>query len=109
MPGLTAEQIQALMQGRSRKGLYLAKLNEFVSSGEGGVCVHDEWPLEFADKNATATKQGFENAKNSKNAPAGSDGIIVINNDEKTFLINPAAAGVEAPAAEVEQETADVA
>lgn len=107
MAGLTQEQIQALMAGRTRKGLYLEKLTQFVQSGEGGVCVHDEWPLEFNDKNATAAKQGFENAKNSKNAPEGTDGILVINNDDKTFLVNPNAAGVAVE--DNEAATADVA
>lgn len=108
MAGLSAEQIAQLMAGRTRKGLYRDKLNEFINSGEGGVCVQDEWPVDFADKADTAIKQGFDSAKNSKNAIAGTENVLVINNDGKTFLVNPAAAGVASDSAD-ETDTADVA
>lgn len=93
---LTPEQIAELLSTSRTKGAYIGRLNEFVNSGEGGVCAND-W-AEFSDKKANTLKQGFENAKNSKNAADGSDNIKVLVNDEKVFLINLAAAGVGAEA-----------
>src|SRR6476619_1403796 len=95
MPGLTPEQIQALMSGSGRKGLYRDKAVEFLNSGEGGVCVQDEWALEFDGKSAATIKQGFQNVKdNTKNPVEGAENLLVINNDDKTFLINTANANV---------------
>lgn len=85
--GLSPEQITALLGASRTKGVYIAKLTEFMGSGEQGVDVAEQWP-ELAEKQASTVKQGFENAKNSKNAPAGVDNVRVITNEEKVYLIN---------------------
>lgn len=95
--GLSAEQIQALLGKTRTKGQYLEYLNTFVTSGEGGVCVNDEW-VALRDKKATTLKQGFENAKEKKEAAEGSEFVKVIANEDKVYLINLTAAGVEAEA-----------
>lgn len=95
MAGLSQEQIQALLGASRTKGVYIAKLTDFMNSGEAGVCVNEEWP-ELADKAHATLKQGFENAKNSKNAPAGVENVRVITNDEKVYLINTGGAAAEA-------------
>lgn len=88
MAGLTPEQIQALLGSTRTKGLYLAKINQFVESGEAGIAVAEEWPMEFAEKAYATVKQGFENAKNSKNYVGQPDQVKVIVNEEKVYLIN---------------------
>lgn len=98
--GLTPEQIQALMSGTKTKGQYVLRLNEFVASGEGGIAVAEQWPLDYgptAEKKIDTVKQGFENAKNSKNAHADAEHVRVIKNDEQVFLVNLKAAGQVAP------------
>lgn len=94
MAGLTAEQIQALLGKTRSKGQYIVLLNQFLESGEAGVCVNEEW-MELRDKKATTLKQGFENAKENKDAAEGSDQVKVIANEDKVFLINLTAAGIE--------------
>lgn len=98
MPGLTAEQITALLGASRTKGQYTTYLGDFLTSGEAGVCVNEQW-VDLKDKKASTLKQGFENAKDNKNAPDGADNVKVIVNEDRVFLINLAAAGVEAPAA----------
>jgi hypothetical protein len=71
-------------------------MNEFIESGESGVAVADEWPMDFgagAEKKAATVKQGFENAKNGKNAHPDAQYVKVLLNDEQVFLINLKAAG----------------
>lgn len=102
MPGLTPEQIAALMSGTRTKGQYVTRLNEFLNSGEGGIAVAEEWPLDFgpaAEKKIDTVKQGFENAKNSKNAHADAEHVRVLKNDDIVYLVNLKAAGQVAPAA----------
>lgn len=96
MAGLTSDQIQALLGQTRTKGVYIARLNEFLASGEQGVCAHDDY-MELKDKAASTVKQGFENAKNGKNAAEGADQVKVITNEDKVYLINLGAAQVEAP------------
>lgn len=86
--GLTPEEIQSLLGATRQKGQYIGRLNEFIASGVGAVCVQEEWPADFAAKQASTIKQGFENSKNSKNAGEGSDNVKVIKNDEKVYLVN---------------------
>lgn len=101
--GLTPDQIAQLVASTSQRGQYLDKFKEFMDSGEAGVNVGDTWP-EFREKKVATLKQGFENAKNHKNAPAGSSDIRVILNDGQVYLVNYAAAGLSAPAVEDEDE-----
>lgn len=93
MAGLTADQIQTLLGKTRQKGIYQEKIKLFLASGEQGVCVNDEW-VELSEKKATTLKQGFENAKDSKDAPEGSEYVKVISNEDKVYLINLAAAGL---------------
>lgn len=95
MAGLTPEQIQALLGNARTKGSYTTAMASFLNSGEAGVCVNDTWP-EMASKKSATLKQGFENVKNSKDAPEGSDTVKVLVNEEKVYLIDLAAAGVAA-------------
>jgi hypothetical protein len=99
MAGLTTEQIQALLGKTRQKGVYIQYLNQFLESGESGVCVNETW-LDMKDKKATTLKQGFENAKENKEAGDGSEFVKVIANEDKVYLINLQAAGVETETAE---------
>lgn len=99
MGGLTPEQIQALLGASRSKGQYIVYLNKFIDSGEGGVCVNDEW-VDLADKKPATLKQGFENAKTNKEAGEGAENVKVMVNEEKVYLINLATAGVAAEDAE---------
>lgn len=92
MAGLTAEQIQALLGKTRSKGVYTTRLNEFVASGDMGISVKETW-VEYRDKQANTLKQGFEGAKEKKEAAEGSDQVKVIKQDEDVFLINLAVAG----------------
>jgi len=94
--GLTPEQIDALLSKTRTKGEYVVSLNEFLSSGEAGVCVNDQWK-QMGGKKATTLKQGFEAAKDKKEANDGADKVIVKTDEEKVYLINLALVqGVEA-------------
>lgn len=95
MAGLTPEQIAQLLGASRTKGVYIQRLTEFMNSGEQGVDAKAEWP-EFAEKATATLKQGFENAKNSKNAPAGVEHVRVITNEDNVYLINQPPAEAEA-------------
>lgn len=99
MAGLTADQISTLLGKTRQKGVYIQYLNQFVNSGEQGVCVNETW-ADLTDKKATTLKQGFENAKDNKEAAPGSENVKVIANEDKVYLINLAAAGIQAPTTE---------
>jgi hypothetical protein len=103
MAGLTAEQIAALLGKTRQKGVYIQYLNQFLDGGESGICVNETW-VDLKDKKASTLKQGFENAKENKEAKDGSEFVKVIANEDKVYLINLQAAGIE-----TEAETADVA
>lgn len=93
---LTHEQIQALLSKTRQKGVYTERMNEFLASGEGGICVNETW-ADLAGKKATTLKQGFEGAKEKKDVAEGADKVIVKSDEEKVYLINLAAAGIELP------------
>lgn len=90
---MTPDQIRAVYAKRRTKGLYTELLVNFIESGEGGVSVKEEWPVQFSDKKATTLKQGFENAKDKKDAPEGAELIDVIVDGEDVFLLNRAVLG----------------
>lgn len=96
MAGLTPDQIKALLGKTRQKGLYVQKLNEFLESGEAGISVKEKW-VEFAEKKDTTLKQGFDNAKENKEAGEGSENIKVIANEGDVYLINLALAAEESP------------
>jgi hypothetical protein len=96
MAGLTADQIAALLGKTRQKGVYIQYLNQFLESGESGICVNEQW-VDMKDKKASTLKQGFENAKENKEAGEGSEFVKVIANEEKVYLINLQAAGVDTP------------
>lgn len=98
MAGLSADQISALLSQTRTKGQYSIYLASFLDSGEQGVCVNEQW-ADLRDKKASTLKQGFENAKDSKGAHADAEFVKVISNDDKVYLINLKAAGLEAEAA----------
>ena len=102
MAGLTAEQIAQLLGKTRQKGQYIQYLNQFLESGESGICVNEQW-IDMKDKKATTLKQGFENAKENKEAAEGSEFVKVISNEDKVYLINLQAAGM-ATEAEAEAE-----
>lgn len=102
---MTAEQIQALLSGTRQKGQYLGYLNEFLASGEAGVCANEQW-IALKDKKATTISQGFKNAKDNKQAAEGSEFVSVLTNEDKVYLINLKAAGVEADAGAVAEPAA---
>lgn len=109
MAGLTPEQIAALLGATRTKGQYVVRLNEFVSSGEAGIAVAEQWPLEFgpaAEKKIDTVKQGFENAKNSKNAHADAEFVKVLKNDDTVYLVNLKAAGQAGATAPETEEVA---
>jgi predicted acylesterase/phospholipase RssA len=86
---LTAEQIASIYAKRRTKGLYQQFLAELLESGENGCDVKETWP-QLKDKKATTIKQGFENAKEKKDAPDGSENVDVIVDGEEVYLINSA-------------------
>ena len=90
---LTPDQITALLGKTRQKGMYIERLNSFLQSGDSGVNVNETWP-EFRDKKATTLKQGFENAKENKEAGEGSENVKVIASEDMVYLINLAAAGL---------------
>lgn len=95
MAGLTADQIQALLGQTRTKGQYLVYLNKFIDSGEQGIDVQDEW-VDLREKKESTLKQGFENAKQNKEAHEDAQFVRVLVNDGKVYLINLKAAGVAA-------------
>ena len=96
---LSPDEVRAIYAKRRTKGLYDAMLAEFLESGDNGVDVKVQW-TELADKKAQTLKQGFENSKDRKTAPEGSDGVDVIVDGENVYLINKIVAGIEAELAE---------
>jgi hypothetical protein len=96
---LSPEDVRAIYAKRRTKGLYDTLLVEFIESGDNGVSVKEQW-AELADKKAQTLKQGFENSKDRKGAPEGSDQVDVIVDGENVYLINKVVAGVEAELAE---------
>jgi hypothetical protein len=94
---LSAEEIQALLGRTRQKGQYVELLNRFVESGEGGIDAKAEF-VEIRDKQASTIKQGFDAAKDKKEAVDGAEKVKVIKSEENVYLVNLAAAGVEAPA-----------
>jgi hypothetical protein len=93
MAGLSASDIQALLASTRSKGGYVRRINEFVESGEMGVCAND-W-VEYADKKAATLKQGFESARTNKESVEGSENVKVITNEDKVYLINLTVAASE--------------
>jgi len=103
---LSPEQIRSIYAKRRTKGLYNELLEQFMASGENGVSVREQWPTQFTwdaekeegerGKQATTLKQGFENAKDRKDAPEGSELIDVIVDGDEVYLINRAQMDVEA-------------
>jgi hypothetical protein len=87
MAGLTPEAVAALLSKTRTKGQYIQYLNEFVDSGEMGVEVGEQW-VALKDKKGTTLKQGFDNAKDNKEAREGSENVQVIKQDEKVYLVN---------------------
>lgn len=95
---LTPEQIRGIYAKRRTKGQYTQFLSQFLESGENGTDVKETWP-QLADKKGNTIKQGFENAKEKKEAPEGADLVDVIVDGEDVYLINAAALSPELLAA----------
>lgn len=101
--GLNQEQIMALLSKTRQKGVYTDRLNDFITSGEQGISVNETW-ADLRGKKATTLKQGFEAAKDKKEAADGADRVIVKSDKaedgtETVYLINLALVeGVEVPA-----------
>lgn len=91
MAGLSPDQIKALLGKTRQKGQYEGYLIEFVKSGEGGICVNEEW-MDLTEKKATTLKQGFENAKDKAAVVEATEGasknVKVISQEDKVYLIN---------------------
>lgn len=107
MAGLTDEQIKVLLSTTRTKGQYITYLAEFLDSGEKGVCVNEEW-IDLSEKKSSTLKQGFENARENKNAPDGADAVKVIvsgdKEDARVYLVNLKAAGVAAETVTTEDD-----
>ena len=106
MAGMDNAAILALLSKTRQKGVYTDRLNEFITSEEAGICVNDTW-ADLGGKRASTLKQGFEAAKEKKEALDGADKVIVKtdktgegdNAVERVYLINLAhVEGVEVPA-----------
>jgi hypothetical protein len=91
MPGLTPDQIQALLGKTRQKGIYEKYLIDFVNSNEGGINVNEEW-MDLREKKATTLKQGFENAKDKAHVMEATEGkaanVKVLASDDQVYLIN---------------------
>lgn len=102
MAGLSPEQITALLSKTRQKGLYTDKLNEFVGMELAGVDVGEQW-IEFQGKKGSTLKQGFDSAKEKKEAAPGTDQVKVVSQkgedgSEHVYLINLALAQADADA-----------
>lgn len=98
MAGLSNEQILELLASGRQKGVYKERMQQFLTSGEGGISVADTFP-DLAGKKSSSIKTGFENVKKGKDAPEGSDQVVVRSVDDKVYLINMANVQGAAPAA----------
>jgi len=101
---LSPEEIRKIYAERRTKGEYIAKLTQFMESEEVGISVKEEWNTAFGEKKATTLKQGFENAKDKKDAPDGAELVDVIVDGDDVFLLNRAI--LDASGAENEVEVA---
>jgi len=101
--GLTAEQALELLGSARKKGVYVEKLNEFLSTGQAGVSVKEEWS-ELAGKKTQTLKQGFDAAREKKEAADGADKVRVVVNEEQVYLVNLAAPGMIDEPTEAEAE-----
>jgi len=61
---LDLDQITELLAKGRTRGLYEAKLGEFVESDEPAINVAETWPIELGKKPATTLYQGFNNLLN---------------------------------------------
>jgi hypothetical protein len=117
---LSDDEILRLKQKNVGRGIYNDMLSEFLAMGEKGVDVRVQWPDNMWSNNkddegnpvaktGSTLKQGFENARQSKKAPEGSDYVDVIADGEKVYLINKLATGeAHASASEPAEEPAAV-
>lgn len=80
---LDLSQITELMGKGRIRGLYEAKMTEFVNSDEPAVDVAEAWPLEMANKPSTTLYQGFNNLLNKLDLK---DTIEVKQNDGHVYL-----------------------
>jgi len=99
MAGMSPEEILQILGQSRTKGEYAGYLKTFLDSGEAGVAVNDTWPA-LSQKKATTVKQGFENAKDKKDAPEGAENVKVVKSNEQVYLFNLSL--VELPAGMVE-------
>jgi hypothetical protein len=120
MASVSNDKIRSLYANRRKKGLYLDFLQKFLDSGETGISVRETWPSEFPHvtvdpenpekkigKQVTSIKQGFDNAKEKKDAPENADIVDVIVDGEDVYLINKVLYGGDAESAE-DTEDAEV-
>jgi hypothetical protein len=91
---LSNDRIREIYAKRRTKGQYQTFLAALLESGDNGCDVKETWP-QLQDKKASTIKQGFENAKNTKDAPEGADAVDVIVDGEDVFLINTSVANVD--------------
>jgi len=94
---LTPDQIASLLASTRTKGQYAEFLGEFLASGESGVNANEQW-VAISGKKATTVKQGFESAKDKKDAPDDARYVKVLVSEDQVYLINLKAAGVDLPA-----------
>lgn len=85
MKGISAELITSLMaNGRSRNS-YGPKLMEFYNSDEPAINVAEVWPLEFAQKEASALYQGFLTAAKKAGIQ---DNLIIKRSEDNVFILH---------------------
>jgi hypothetical protein len=110
---LTNDKIRNLYANRRKKGLYLDLLHNFLAMNIAGVGARETWPTEFpvvtidedgekSGKQVTSIKQGFDNAKEKKDAPEGADKVDVIVDGDEVYLINRGIYNPDEVEAEVE-------
>jgi hypothetical protein len=106
MAGISSDQITVLLAQTRQKGIYTAKMTEFLSmtdeegSPVAGIDVGETWP-ELSGKQASTLKQGFDAVRDKKEAPEGSDQVKVVSqkdedDEEHVYLINLALVGEQA-------------
>lgn len=68
------------------KGLYEAKLNEFIASDDPAINPRESWPEFFANKTAGSMYQSFNNAKKKLNGSG--EAVVILRRDDEVFIMH---------------------
>lgn len=83
------QELAEILSGARGRGEYKTVLGAFIDAGIRLAQIPLDSGL-FEGKKASTVKTGFENAKSSKEPPAGADQVKVVKKDEKVYLVNQA-------------------